>query len=143
MKAQSSTKHDYISTIQIDALRKELEEKVDELQSMDTLNQTLILKEHMSNLELQDACKELINVRFFLFFLHMVNVYWKCSTFYVYYQLPFCFANICPLQKKKKQKEVMSLCLPYRVCKIFGMTKTFLESKEWVRLMRNRLKVCA
>ncbi|KAM3698028.1 hypothetical protein ACB098_06G158000 [Castanea mollissima] len=61
LKAQSSTKHDYISTIQIDALRKELEEKVDELQSMDTLNQTLILKEHMSNLELQDARKELIN----------------------------------------------------------------------------------
>ncbi|KAK4579186.1 hypothetical protein RGQ29_029028 [Quercus rubra] len=61
LKAQSSTKHDYISTIQIDALRKELEEKVDELQSMDALNQTLILKEHMSNLELQDACKELIN----------------------------------------------------------------------------------
>ncbi|KAK7848162.1 protein involved in de novo 2 [Quercus suber] len=60
-QAQSSTKHDHISTIQIDALRKELEEKVDELQSMDTLNQTLILKEHMSNLELQDARKELIN----------------------------------------------------------------------------------
>lgn len=61
MKAQSSTKHDYISTIQIDAPRKELEEKVDELQSMDTLNQTLILKEHRSNLELQHARKELIN----------------------------------------------------------------------------------
>ncbi|XP_050249253.1 factor of DNA methylation 1-like [Quercus robur] len=61
LKAQSSTKHDYISTIQIDALRKELEEKVDELQSMDTLNQTLIIKEHMSNLELKDAHKELIN----------------------------------------------------------------------------------
>ncbi|XP_030928921.1 factor of DNA methylation 1-like isoform X1 [Quercus lobata] len=61
LKAKSSTKHDYISTIQIDALRKELEEKVDELQSMDTLNQTLIIKEHMSNLELKDAHKELIN----------------------------------------------------------------------------------
>lgn len=61
LKAQSSTKDDCVSTIQIDALRKELEEKVDELQSMDTLNQTLILKEHMSNLELQDARKELIN----------------------------------------------------------------------------------
>ncbi|KAK7817957.1 protein involved in de novo 2 [Quercus suber] len=59
--SQSSTKHDYISTIQIDAPRKELEEKVDELQSMDTLNQTLILKEHRSNLELQHARKELIN----------------------------------------------------------------------------------
>ena len=63
MKAQSFTKDDCVSTIQIDALRKELEEKVDELQAMDTLNQTLILKEHMSNLELQDARKELINVR--------------------------------------------------------------------------------
>ena len=67
MQAQSYTKHDYISTIQIYGLRKELEEKVDELQSMDTLNQTLILKERMSNLELKDARKELITVRFFLF----------------------------------------------------------------------------
>ncbi|KAK9282964.1 hypothetical protein L1049_011189 [Liquidambar formosana] len=60
-KAQNPIDCDFISTIQTDALRKELAEKVDELQYMETLNQTLILKEHMTNHELQDARKELIS----------------------------------------------------------------------------------
>ncbi|KAL3523833.1 hypothetical protein ACH5RR_016667 [Cinchona calisaya] len=47
---------------QIDGLKKKLAERDDELQDMEALNQTLILKEHSSNLELQDARKELTNV---------------------------------------------------------------------------------
>lgn len=59
--AGKSTDSDFISTIQIDSLRKELAEKTEELQYIETLNQTLILKEHMTNHELQDARKELIS----------------------------------------------------------------------------------
>ncbi|XP_027104414.2 uncharacterized protein [Coffea arabica] len=47
---------------QIDVLKKTLAEKDDELQDMEALNQTLILKERSSNLELQDARKELTSV---------------------------------------------------------------------------------
>lgn len=54
-----------------DALQKELEEKELSLQDLDALNQVLIIKEHESNDELQEARKELINVIFLmcLFFL--------------------------------------------------------------------------
>ncbi|CAI9092385.1 OLC1v1027607C1 [Oldenlandia corymbosa var. corymbosa] len=47
---------------QVEDLNKTLSERDDELQDMEALNQTLILKEHSSNLELQDARKELISV---------------------------------------------------------------------------------
>lgn len=47
---------------QVDALRRELAEKVEELQYIEPLNQTLILKEHMANNELQNARKELLKV---------------------------------------------------------------------------------
>ncbi|XWS65980.1 hypothetical protein CRYUN_Cryun05aG0160800 [Craigia yunnanensis] len=60
LKAQSYLESDYALIVQLDDLKKELDEKVDELQCVDNLNQTLILKEHMSNLELQHARKELI-----------------------------------------------------------------------------------
>ncbi|XP_057483940.1 factor of DNA methylation 2-like isoform X2 [Actinidia eriantha] len=53
---------DYSLNIQIDALKEELAEKADDLNDMENLNQTLILREHMSNVELQDARKELISV---------------------------------------------------------------------------------
>ena len=44
------------------ALRKELEEKTDDLQHMQSINGLLISKEKMSNQELQNARKELISV---------------------------------------------------------------------------------
>lgn len=47
---------------EIKELKERLAEKVDELRDAEDLNQTLILKERMSNTELQDARKELINV---------------------------------------------------------------------------------
>ncbi|KAG8053582.1 hypothetical protein GUJ93_ZPchr0001g29239 [Zizania palustris] len=45
----------------IDVLREELHEKKDELDAMDSLNQTLLIKERQSNDELQHARKVLIN----------------------------------------------------------------------------------
>lgn len=63
LKAQNPLEGDYSSAFQIEDLVTELAEKADELHDMEILNQTLILKEHMSNDELQDARKELLNVR--------------------------------------------------------------------------------
>lgn len=48
---------------QLDSLMRELEEGGDELQSLESLNQTLISKERTTNVELQDARKALIRVR--------------------------------------------------------------------------------
>ncbi|KAK9063952.1 hypothetical protein SSX86_017824 [Deinandra increscens subsp. villosa] len=60
--AQNPFDSDYSMTIHINGLRDRLTEKEEELHDMDNLNQTLILREHMSNNELQAARKELINV---------------------------------------------------------------------------------
>jgi cell shape-determining protein MreC len=43
-------------------LTKQLDERMDAMEHMDELNQTLIIKERMTNDELQDAKKELIKV---------------------------------------------------------------------------------
>lgn len=48
----------------MDELAEELKEKVDELEAMESLNQTLIIKERKSNDELQHARKELIDVSY-------------------------------------------------------------------------------
>ncbi|KAJ3694895.1 hypothetical protein LUZ60_000272 [Juncus effusus] len=45
----------------IDALNEELNEKVEEMEDMEALNQTLVVKERKSNDELQEARKELIS----------------------------------------------------------------------------------
>ncbi|KAM0002434.1 hypothetical protein Hdeb2414_s0010g00338441 [Helianthus debilis subsp. tardiflorus] len=60
--AQNPFDSDYSMTVHINGLRDRLTEKEEELHDMDNLNQTLILREHMSNNELQAARKELINV---------------------------------------------------------------------------------
>ncbi|KAM7492028.1 hypothetical protein LguiA_034949 [Lonicera macranthoides] len=62
LKAQNPFESDYSLIVQIDELKKELDEKVDELHDMEILNQTLILRERVCNDEIQDARKELINV---------------------------------------------------------------------------------
>ena len=49
---------------ELDELAEELKQKVDELEPMEFLNQTLIIKEKKSNDELQDARKELIDVSY-------------------------------------------------------------------------------
>jgi hypothetical protein len=43
-------------------LNAELDEKIEELEDLETLNQNLIVKDRMANDELQDAKKELISV---------------------------------------------------------------------------------
>lgn len=45
-------------------LTKELEERITAMEDLDDLNQTLIIKERMTNDELQDARKELIKVTY-------------------------------------------------------------------------------
>uniref|UniRef100_A0ACD5VM68 Uncharacterized protein n=1 Tax=Avena sativa TaxID=4498 RepID=A0ACD5VM68_AVESA len=45
----------------INELSDELQEKIDELDSMESLNQTLVIKESQSNIEMQEARKELEN----------------------------------------------------------------------------------
>ncbi|XP_042476645.1 NAC domain-containing protein 30-like isoform X2 [Macadamia integrifolia] len=44
----------------MDDLKKQLEEKADEMEDLETLNRTLVVREHQSNRELQEARKELI-----------------------------------------------------------------------------------
>ncbi|XP_071732816.1 factor of DNA methylation 2-like isoform X2 [Rutidosis leptorrhynchoides] len=60
--AQNPYDSDYSMTVHINGLKDRLTEKEEELHDMDVLNQTLILREHMSNNELQAARKELIHV---------------------------------------------------------------------------------
>lgn len=50
----------------MDAIKMELQDMEDDLEGMEDLQQTLVVKERKSNDELQDARKELINVCIFL-----------------------------------------------------------------------------
>ena len=50
-------------------MNDELEQKEVELDDMESMNQTLIVKERQSNDELQDARKELIEVWFLLLYV--------------------------------------------------------------------------
>lgn len=50
----------------MNAIMKEIKEKEKEMGTMEALNQTLIVQERKSNDELQEARKELINVRCFI-----------------------------------------------------------------------------
>ncbi|XP_071930024.1 factor of DNA methylation 5-like isoform X4 [Coffea arabica] len=53
---------DKLKNQEIEELSSKLAEKIDEVQDMEALNQALIVREHISNEELQDARKELISV---------------------------------------------------------------------------------
>lgn len=46
----------------MDAIKEDLKEKEEELESMEALQQALVIKERKSNDELQEARKELISV---------------------------------------------------------------------------------
>lgn len=50
------------TNIDIDALKREVEDKTEEVLYLQNLNQTLILKERASNNELVDAQQELLSV---------------------------------------------------------------------------------
>ncbi|KAF8396790.1 hypothetical protein HHK36_018423 [Tetracentron sinense] len=62
LRVQNPIGSDNISNVDILSLRNELQEKADEMKDMESLNLTLIVKERLSNHELQDARKELINI---------------------------------------------------------------------------------
>ncbi|XP_059666284.1 factor of DNA methylation 5-like isoform X2 [Cornus florida] len=61
LKDQNPSECSDSSGIQIKALRKELEDKTDDMRDLESLNRTLIVREHTSNIELQEVRKELIN----------------------------------------------------------------------------------
>jgi hypothetical protein len=53
---------DSASKRKINELSEELQEKIDELDAMESFNQTLVIKDSKSSIELQEARKELENV---------------------------------------------------------------------------------
>jgi len=59
----------------INELSEALQEKIDELDGMESLNQTLVIKESKSNIELQEARNELENV------CDLTSINWCCSQF--------------------------------------------------------------
>lgn len=67
---QHMENEDIDSKQKIDDMKEDLETKIEELDYIQTLNQNLIIKERMSNDELQEARKELIMV-LHLYFLIM------------------------------------------------------------------------
>lgn len=62
MELPSHTEGEHSLIFQIQTLKEELSDKIDDLQNMEYLNQTLISKQIMCNDELQDARKEAISV---------------------------------------------------------------------------------
>lgn len=80
------TEEDIEAKKKMESIQEVLKEKEEELEALDTLNQTLIAKERRSNDELQDARKELISVSLFLSF-----DYYQCYgllVMYLFYHLP-------------------------------------------------------
>ncbi|XP_065859437.1 factor of DNA methylation 4-like [Euphorbia lathyris] len=65
----------------MDEIEKDLKEKEEELDDLESLNQTLMVKERTNNDQLQDARKELINVSVRTILYHMFKgEYFKCPS---------------------------------------------------------------
>lgn len=61
---------DLESKKKLQTIQEEIKESEEELDSLETLNQTLIIKERLTNDEVQEARKELINVSIYTFLIH-------------------------------------------------------------------------
>lgn len=59
----------------LESIQEEIKESEEELESLETLNQTLIIKERLTNDEVQEARKELINVSIRTFLIHPRNFF--------------------------------------------------------------------
>lgn len=59
----------------LESIQEEIKESEEELESLETLNQTLIIKERLTNDEVQEARKELINVSIRTFLIHPSNFF--------------------------------------------------------------------
>ncbi|KAK3232145.1 hypothetical protein Dsin_004026 [Dipteronia sinensis] len=95
----------------MDTILKDLREKEGELEDLDALNQTLVVKERKSNDELQEARKELVNVSTFEF--HNL----KCL-------LPI--TNLLVANKRKISIEMVLLDLGTRVSRIYNFGMAYL-----------------
>jgi hypothetical protein len=62
LQAQDTLECDNNLYAQIDTLRKELDEKTEAMQDLESLNCVLMVKERMTNQELQEARKESMEV---------------------------------------------------------------------------------
>ena len=65
---------------QIDTLRKELDEKTEAMQDLESLNCVLTVKERMTNQELQEARKETVEVWLYSF-IFCIQLTKKCNQF--------------------------------------------------------------
>ncbi|KAL6659502.1 hypothetical protein ACP70R_003542 [Stipagrostis hirtigluma subsp. patula] len=123
----------------IEELSEELQEKLDEMDAMESLNQTLVIKERKSNDELQHARKELID-GFKELAVGRANIGIKRMG-----ELdPKAFANACKKRTSKADAEVMAALLcskwedeirdsnwhPFRVVVVDGKEREVLSEND-------------
>lgn len=75
---------DSASKNKINELSEALQEKIDELDGMESLNQTLVIKESKSNIELQEARKELENVCCVTNKIYVTNIVHQISCLFIF-----------------------------------------------------------
>ena len=74
MQAQNTVERENNLYAQINTSTEELDEKTDVMQDLESLNCVLTVKECMTNQELQESCKELMEVCLYpLFIIHAVE----------------------------------------------------------------------
>ncbi len=74
MQAQITVERENNLYAQINTSTEELDEKTDVMQDLESLNCVLTVKECMTNQELQESCKELMEVFLYpLFIIHAVE----------------------------------------------------------------------